>query len=263
MAKNRREALKQGFALLGAAVGIGVARKSLAASPDTPSDARQSKLVHARGLRISSQDLRRGELPPAGIRMLARAEIVADASGKQKVGDFFASYFQINPPGKVAEHEPGSIEQHTFVFPEGTILGSGVAPSGRESEGQFAIIGGTGRYLGARGSYTARQSHLEFGGNGTAIFNLKRISQARRHHWRVARRDSSAKLQLGSFQFQLHRNVRQRCGRRQSLFSGFLVHLRRGQAIAAALSFRGGRITHRKRHADHHRQSRAHHHQVQ
>ena len=179
MAKNRREALKQGFALLGAAVGIGVARKSLAATPDAPSDARQSKqmVVHARGLRISSQDLRRGELPPAGIRMLARAEIVADASGKQKVGDFFASYYRINTPGKVAEHEPGSLEQHTFVFPEGIILGSGVAPSGRESEGQFAIIGGTGRYLGARGSYTARQSHVEFGGNGMAIFNLTLIQE--------------------------------------------------------------------------------------
>jgi hypothetical protein len=67
MAKNRREA-KAGLALLGAAVGIGVARKSLAATPDVPSDARQSKqmVVHAHGLRISSQDLRRGELPSPG-----------------------------------------------------------------------------------------------------------------------------------------------------------------------------------------------------
>jgi len=65
MAKNRREALKQGFALLGAAVGIGVARKSLAATPSAPSDARQSKqiVVHARGLRISSQAFGAGSCP--------------------------------------------------------------------------------------------------------------------------------------------------------------------------------------------------------
>jgi hypothetical protein len=35
-------------------------------------------------------------------------------------------------------------------------------------EGTFAIVGGTGRYSGARGSYTARQSPIGRGGDGTA-----------------------------------------------------------------------------------------------
>jgi hypothetical protein len=107
--------------------------------------------------------------------MLARADIVADSSSNAKVGDFFASYYRLNAAGKVADHEPGSLEQHTFVFPDGTLFASGLTTSGRDSEGQFAITGGTGRYLGARGSYTARQSHVDFGGNGTATFTLTLI----------------------------------------------------------------------------------------
>jgi hypothetical protein len=177
VATNRRDALRKGFALLGAAVGIGAAAKGHKTAAEESSDPKQGKQVvlHVRGLRISSQDLRRGELPPAGVRMLAKAEIVADPSSSLRVGDFFASYYRINAPGKVADHEPGSLEQHTFVFPEGNIFGSGVATSGRDSEGQFAITGGTGRYLGARGSYIARQSHVDFGGNGTATFTLTLI----------------------------------------------------------------------------------------
>ena len=177
MATNRRDALRRGFALLGAAVGIGVAGKALPAAAEEPSGVKQGRqmVLRLRGLRISSQDLRRGELPPAGVRMLARADIVADSSSKAKVGEFFASYYRINAPGKVADHEPGSLEQHTFVFPEGNIFASGVATSGRDSEGQFAITGGTGRYLGARGSYSARQSHVDLGGDGTATFTLTLI----------------------------------------------------------------------------------------
>jgi hypothetical protein len=132
-------------------------------------------VLKARRLRISSQDLRRGELPQAGIRMIARAEIVSGSSANEKMGDFFATYNRINTPGKVANHEPGSLEQHTFILPEGNLYGSGMATSGTESEGHFAIIGGTGKYLGAQGSYVARQSHVDFGGNGTATFTLTLI----------------------------------------------------------------------------------------
>jgi hypothetical protein len=177
MATNRREALRNAFALLGAAVGIGAASQGLPAAQDPPAETKQGKqlVLQARGLRINSQDLRRGELPPAGIRMMARAEIVTGSLSNQKVGEFFATYHRVNTPGKVADHEPGSLEQHTFILPEGTIFGSGVTTSGMESEGQFAIVGGTGSYLGASGSYSARQSHADFGGDGTATFTFTLI----------------------------------------------------------------------------------------
>jgi hypothetical protein len=104
--------------------------------------------------------------------MLAEGELVSTPRNGPKIGSFFATYHRISTPGKVADHEPGSFEHHTFVLPDGSLFGSGVSTSGTESEGEFAIVGGTGRFLGARGSYTARQSYVDFGGNGTATFTL-------------------------------------------------------------------------------------------
>lgn len=180
MATNRREALGRAFALLGAAVGIGAASKDLTGAPreENAADAAKNNkekqfVLQARGLRISSQDLRRGELPQAGVRMTARAEIASGSSRNQKkIGEFLATYHRVNTPGKVADHEPGSLEQHTFILPDGTIFGTGVSMSGMDGEGQFAIIGGTGRYHGAGGSYVARQSHVDFGGDGNATFTF-------------------------------------------------------------------------------------------
>ena len=175
MATNRRDVLKN--ALLTTAVGIGtVGAGGLTAleGADQPKPGGQTTLYGVRW-QITSQDLRRGDLPPAGLRMLVRGELYDKPSGGRKVGDFFATYHRLSDPGKVAHHEPGSLELHTFVFSDGTLVGSGVSNSALDSEGQFAIVGGTGRYHGARGSYLATQSHIEFGGNGTARFTLTLI----------------------------------------------------------------------------------------
>jgi hypothetical protein len=175
---KRRDALKGGFALLGAAVGIGTASATgSAAARDAGPEGKKGVqvILHGRQWRIASQDLRRGEFPSAGVRMLASGEIVDKPSRGKKIGDFFATYYQLNTPGKVPTHEPGSLEVHTFVFPDGTIVGTGIAPAGLDGEGQFAITGGTRRYHGARGSYVARQSYADLGGDGTATFTLTLI----------------------------------------------------------------------------------------
>ena len=104
--------------------------------------------------------------------MMARGELVDGSSRGRKIGHFFATYYRLSNPGKVPISEPGSLELHTFVLPEGTIIGSGTANAAIDSEGHFAIIGGTGRYQGAKGSYTARQSYRELGGDGVATFTL-------------------------------------------------------------------------------------------
>jgi hypothetical protein len=179
VATNRREALGRAFALLGAAIGIGAASRDLtAAEPDAHTAEGQTKkkqttlVLRARGLRITSQDVRRGELPQAGVRMTARAEIVSGSAKNQKTGEFFSTYHRVNTPGKVADHEPGSLEQHTFILADGIIFGTGVSLAGMDGEGQFGVVGGTGRYHGARGSYVARQSHADFGGSGAATFTF-------------------------------------------------------------------------------------------
>jgi hypothetical protein len=152
--------------LVGAAAGLAATGTAASAAEN------KSLVLYGRQWRITSQDLQRGELPPAGVRMLARGEIVDKPQRGKKIGDFFATYYRLNPHGKVAAGEPGSLELHTFVFPDGTIVGSGTSNAAAESEGVYAITGGTGRFLGARGSYVARQNHADFGGDGTATFTF-------------------------------------------------------------------------------------------
>ena len=79
-----------------------------------------------------------------------RATLVAelyDARG-QRAGELFGAAFALRSPGEPAGRE--RLELHTFELAEGTIVGSGTAGLG---EGTFAVLGGTGRYAGARGTY--------------------------------------------------------------------------------------------------------------
>jgi len=170
---HRRTVLKRGLSIVGTAAAVAAAATAAhAAESDRVRVRSGGRLVlSGRRWRITSRDLKRGELPTEGVRMLARGEIV-DASTGAKVGDFFASCHRLTTPGKAAHHEPGSLEQHTFVFADGTLVGSGLASSAPTSEGRFAIVGGTGRYVGVSGSYVARQSHAELGGDGTAQFTF-------------------------------------------------------------------------------------------
>ena len=65
------------------------------------------------------------------------------------------------------------LELHTFDLDDGTILGIG--PAGIHDK-PFAIVGGTGRYTGASGTYVAKQSPRELGGDGTAEFTLTLVA---------------------------------------------------------------------------------------
>jgi hypothetical protein len=62
-------------------------------------------------------------------------------------------------------------EQQTIVLADATIVGSGVRVVGSDTA-TFAIIGGTGRYLGARGEYTVVGMHAAQGGTGTAEYRF-------------------------------------------------------------------------------------------
>lgn len=58
---------------------------------------------------------------------------------------------------------------HTFELKDGSLLGVGGGPLG---EAVYAVVGGTGRFAGASGSYVARQFPREAGGDGTAEFSF-------------------------------------------------------------------------------------------
>jgi hypothetical protein len=90
---------------------------------------------------------------------------LVDAEGTS-LGRFLgiSTAFDATSPGTSA------VESHTFQLADGTLHGTGTAEAGGESV--FAIVGGTGRYHGARGSYVARQMPVELGGDGSAAFTM-------------------------------------------------------------------------------------------
>ena len=102
-------------------------------------------------------------VPGKGDRYSVYGELV-DHTG-DKVGEFFSQSVGVDSPFQITGEGRGSFEIHTLSLPGGTIVGVGVG-SGRERT--YAVVGGTGKYAGARGSYLARQDTYGLGGDGKA-----------------------------------------------------------------------------------------------
>jgi hypothetical protein len=155
----------RGLALVAGAIGVGAARRTdtAEAAVAAPTELR----LHGRHFHLDAPSRRPGEVPTKGDRHTAYGELLDRRNGRP-VGHFSAAHFTLDSP--FAPGLAASLELHTFTLRDGTIHGLGVATRG--AEGHFAVLGGTGRYAGARGSYVAHQRPRELGGDGTAEFNL-------------------------------------------------------------------------------------------
>jgi len=160
---SRRGLLGRAAVLAAGAVGVQAGGAAAAASPTT-------LRLYAGGVHLHSPSHRPGRVPAKGERFTTYGELL-DAPGGRSIGSFAAAFFALDSPFAAG---PGSQELHTFSLADGTILGLGTATAGTASE--FAIIGGTGRYSGVRGSYVAHQQPRELGGNGTAEFHLTLVA---------------------------------------------------------------------------------------
>jgi hypothetical protein len=113
----------------------------------------------------TSPSRRAGQLPEKGDRHTAYAELL-DRPGGRGVGHFTAAHLTLDSPFAGAS----SLQLHAFELETGTIHGLGSAARG--AEGSFVVLGGTGRFAGARGSYVARLRPRELGGDGSAEFEF-------------------------------------------------------------------------------------------
>jgi hypothetical protein len=161
---SRRSLLGRGLLLAAGALGIAAER---------PGRARAARKLGATELRLYGRNFhlhalshRPGQVPASGDRHSAYGELL-DRRGGTVIGHFTAVHLTHESPFAAAV---SSLEIHTFTLRDGTIHGLGSAVRG--DDGQFLILGGTGRYAGIQGSYLARQATRELGGNGTAEFRL-------------------------------------------------------------------------------------------
>lgn len=164
---TRRSMLGRALLLVGGAVGLGAAGAE--ARPFGLKPGKSTRLTfHGQGWQLQGPNRRAGELPLQGERMTVFGELL-DRKGGSKIGEFYGAHVSTLSPFGPTPFAAGAIEMHTFNLEGGTILGMGSHWGG---SGTYAVVGGTGRYVGVRGSYTAEQRPLELRGDGTALFVL-------------------------------------------------------------------------------------------
>ncbi len=160
---SRREMMKRGLALLGAAVGVHAVGKL------DPADLASAVSLLGVDFHLS-RAAGAGPLPARGDAAVATGSLV-DAAG-EVIGAFHGTRVAVDTPGAVGIEAPVALEWHTLTLPGGTLFGTGAASHSVDHGDTYAIVGGTGRYAGATGSYVAYLRHRELGGDGTAEFTI-------------------------------------------------------------------------------------------
>lgn len=81
-----------------------------------------------------------------------------DAPNGQKAGEFYATCFGQAASFGARPSKSPTVELHTFRLGTDTVFGMGSCSSVRGSQELHAIVGGTGRFAGMRGTYNVNQS---------------------------------------------------------------------------------------------------------
>jgi len=163
---SRRSVLKRGLVLAAGAVGLSAAGGTARAATKLDAGGGAIRLLGS-NWRLVTPARAAGEAIQLGDHGAVYGDLL-DAR-KRAIGQFYGSRLAIQamPGGHV--RADASVEVHTFVLPTGTLIGMGTSVLGKAV---FAIVGGTGAYANAKGSYAATQRLRELGGNGTAEFDL-------------------------------------------------------------------------------------------
>ncbi len=174
---KRRTLLQRGLFLLAGVLGLGAAERQIrgetAVAPPRPAEAPTlaSATLRLYGRRRPPQA--QGYLPgrSASEHVISYGDLVDPAAGT-RVGEFSTNGFCPETPFGHQFLAASNIELQTFKLPDGTLFGIGAAGPGAGREQTYAILGGTGRFAGARGSYVARTTTPEPGGRDAVEFTL-------------------------------------------------------------------------------------------
>jgi hypothetical protein len=168
----RRTLLQRGLLAIAGALGLVAAERRpgaqavAAASMPEPTPAAAGALrLYGRGWRPQPQSPLLGRGTDRDHRV-GYAELVDAPTDGAVIGRFCTNGLCPQTPFSPAVAASPTIEFQTLSLDDGTVFGVG-AGSLSAAEQTFAILGGTGRFAGARGTYTARLT--SFGADGGAI----------------------------------------------------------------------------------------------
>ena len=167
---TRRRALRDALLLVGGALGAGALSERITRRDATAAGAQAQEqfTLFGQGWTRFASDRLPGQVAQRGDRLTTEAQLFDRLDG-HAVGVFYAAGFTVRHPATTGGGS--ALELHTFELADGSIIGSGAAGSSGRT-GVFAILGGTGRYHGATGSYVAEQGPFDGNGNGTARFSF-------------------------------------------------------------------------------------------
>jgi len=160
---NRRTVLQRGLAVLAGVVGMRAAAPEVQAEsasppapPAPPPIEGRTIRFYARRLHMCSQGQRPGELPAWNGRGNCQSDLFESPRGK-KVGEFYATSFGPDAPARAGGSTAGRLELQTIRVEGGVLLGVGCPGLGADPAKTHAILGGTGCFAGATGSYVIRE----------------------------------------------------------------------------------------------------------
>lgn len=162
---TRRGMLGRIGVAIGSALGVGYAAHRALPGATRAAPAASGGAARQESFVVLGRDWRLKALGSTpGTRPLARETRIPSGALVDAAGTGLGTFSAAALPGP-ATH----FQLHTFELGSGTLLGVG---GGSIREAVYAVVGGTGRFAGASGSYLARQFPREAGGDGTAEFTF-------------------------------------------------------------------------------------------
>jgi hypothetical protein len=146
----RRTLLQRGLALIGGALGVGAVGGEVHARSETRAPAQTLHLVGRR--RTAAR--RAGAAQDAHQHAVSSGDLL-DATGKETIGSYHTNGFCLETRLGSPLPSESNIAFQTFVLAEGSLFGLGGGPS-PDGDRTCAVLGGTGRYAGAQGTYVER-----------------------------------------------------------------------------------------------------------
>ena len=160
---SRRSLLKGGLLGVAGLVGWKAAEATSGGYAPTAAGAAGS----AGSLKLGGSEFRYTGDPSAAGGLEMHGELLS-GTGADIGGSFHSA-----PLGAAAAGPAAAAQFQTFALRDGTIFGIGAAATEGDAPTTFAIVGGTGKYAGAGGSYDADLRPSDAGGDGSARFYFK------------------------------------------------------------------------------------------